>query len=229
MIAAVLAAVAVLVARPGPARRRRRRLLHPSSGRRIDAAVAAVVMTPVVGLALGGLIGLVVGVAVAPLVHRQVASLESARSRRRREAALEQAPLALELVAAVLAAGRSAHDALRIVAAQTPSPLGEELTALAHRVRLASDAATAWRTLDGGPLEPVGRAFARSETSGAAIVPLVRDTAEDLRRRARASRREAVGRVAVLTAAPLGLCLLPAFVLVGVAPTVIAVVGSVLG
>lgn len=228
MIAAVLAAAAVLVARPGPATRRRRRLTRNRGRRRVDVPLVAAVLVPLIGLTLGGMVGLVVGVALAPVAHRQVASLESSRARRRRTAIIRQLPMALDLVAAVLEVGRPPHDAVRIVAAHTPPPLGDELTALAHRVRLASDAAAAWRTLDGGPLEPVGRAFARSEVSGAAIVPLVRDTADELRRRARADRREAVGRVGVRTAAPLGLCLLPAFVLVGVAPTVIAVVGSVL-
>lgn len=228
MIAAVLAAVAVLVARPGPAARRRRRLTRPRSRRHVDVALVAVPLVPLVGLVLGGSVGLVVGVALSPVVHRQVASLESSRARRRRATLVRQLPMALDLVAAVLEVGRPPHDAVRIVAAHTPPPLGGELTALAHRVRLASDVAAAWRTLDGGPLEPVGRAFARSEASGASIVPLVRDTADELRRRVRAERREAVGRVGVRTAAPLGLCLLPAFVLVGVAPTVIAVVGSVL-
>jgi len=166
---------------------------------------------------------------VAPLVRRQVAALESVRDRRRRAALVRQLPMALDLVAAVLGSGRAAPDAVRIVARQTPAPLGDELTVLAHRVRLAADPRAAWRTLDGGPLESVGRAFARSEASGASVVDLVRDTADELRRQARADRREAVGRVAVRTAAPLGLCLLPAFVLVGVAPTIIAVVGSVLG
>lgn len=228
MIAAVLTVLTVMVAVPGPARRRARRLAKPSPPRRPDTGLVAALLTPVLGLVLGGLIGVVVGVAVAPLVRRQVALLESSRDRRRRAALARQLPMALDLVAAVLGVGRSPQEAVRIVADHTPPPLGAELTMLAHRVRLAADPTAAWRALDGGPLEPVGRAFARSETSGAAIVPLVRDAASELRRHAAAERRELVGRVAVRTAAPLGLCLLPAFVLVGVAPTVIAVVGTVL-
>lgn len=227
MIASALVVVAMLVGWPGPSRRRRR-LGERHRPRRIEPAIVATILVPLLGLVLGGVIGLAVGVAVAPIVHRQVAALESARARRHEAAIRRQVPLALDLMAAVLAAGRSPHDAVRLVAAHTPSPLGDDLTALAHRARLASDPVAAWRTLDSGPLESVGRAFARSETSGAAIVPLVLDAADDLRRQARAERREVVNRVAVRTAAPLGLCMLPAFVLVGVAPTVIAVVGSVL-
>lgn len=229
MIAGVLTALAVLVAVPGPARRRRRHIVGRPRRVRLAAGAGAAALVPALGLLLGGWIGLVVGVAIAPIVHRQVAALESARERRHRAALVRQLPMALDLVAAVLAAGRAGPEAVRIVARQTPAPLGDELRDVARRVRLASDPSVAWRTLDGGPLEPVGRAFARSDASGASVVELVRDTAHELRRRARAERRETVGRVGVRTAAPLGLCLLPAFVLVGVAPTIIAVVGSVLG
>lgn len=228
MTAALLVTLALLVASPGPGRRRRRRIEGAPARRRPDAGLVAAGLAPVLGLVLAGTIGVVVGLAVAPLVRRQVSTLESSRERRRRAAARRQLPMALDLVAAVLAVGRSSQDAVRIVAAHTPPPLGLELTSLAHRVRLASDPAAAWRSLDGGPLEDIGRAFARSESSGAAVVPLVRDAAQEVRRSAAAERRELVGRVAVRTAAPLGLCLLPAFVLVGVAPTVIAVIGAVL-
>lgn len=228
MTAGLLAAVAVLVAWPGSPRRRRRRLAGRGRSVRLDTGWAAAALVPVLALVLFGPVAGVMAAAAAPVVRGQVAGLESAKDRRRAAALVRQSPMALDLIAAVLAVGRSTHDAVRIVATNTPAPLGEELAIIAHRARLAADTVTAWRTLDGGPLEAMGRAFARSEVSGAAIVPLVQDTAEDLRRRARAERREAVGRIAVRTTVPLGLCLLPAFVLVGIAPTVIAMVGSVL-
>lgn len=227
MIAGLLAAAAVLVARPGYARRRLRRLRRTTTPRRLDRALLVAACAPVGGWLLFGAIGLVVGAAAAPFVHRQAGRWESSRDVRRRVQLVRGAPLALDLVAAVLEAGRSPHEAVLAVAAHAPDPIGSELQAVALRVRLAADPATAWRSLDGDVLEPVGRAFARAETSGAAIVPLIRDTADDLRRADRAQRREMVGRVGVRTTVPMGLCLLPAFVLVGVAPTVIAVVGSV--
>ncbi|GAA3536983.1 hypothetical protein AFL01nite_11610 [Aeromicrobium flavum] len=226
MTAGLLVAAAILVALPGAAGRRATRLRGGGTVPRPGLPAVAALSVPLLSLLLFGPVGLVAGLAAAPLVHRQAAGWESAGSRRHRELLVRQAPLALDLVAAVLAAGRSPHDAVRVVALHTPAPLGEELIALAHRVRLAADPAMAWRSLDGDVLEPVGRAFARAETSGAAIVPLVRDTADDLRRRARAARRESVGRVGVRTTVPMGLCLLPAFVLVGVAPTVLAALGS---
>ena len=227
MTAGVLVTLALLLAVPGPARRRRRRLHRARPPRRLDRAVLVATCVPVAGWMVLGPLGLLAGIAVAPLVHRNVGRWESSREARRKVQLVRGAPLALDLVAAVLSAGRSPQGAVLAVAAQTAGPVGDELSALAHRVRLAADPATAWRSLDGDVLEPVGRAFARAEASGAAVVPLIRDAAEDLRCADRAQRREAVGRVGVRTTLPMGLCLLPAFVLVGVAPTVLAVLGSV--
>ncbi len=227
MTPAVLVTIAVLLAVPGSAGRRLRRVLGSQRAVNLDLGLTAAALVPLLALLVFGPVGLVVGLASAPIVRRQVAALESLRDRRRSAELVRQLPLALDLVAAVLAVGRSPQDAMRIVAASTPPPLGDELSTVAHRVRLAADSTTAWRTLDGGVLEPVGRALARSEATGAAIVPLMRDVAQDLRRRVRAEQRELVGRIAVRTTAPLGLCLLPAFVLIGVAPTVIAIVGTI--
>ena len=58
---------------------------------------------------------------------------------------------------------------------------------------------------------------------------IAQQIADDLRRRRQAemTRRTRAGGVA--TALPLGLCFLPAFFLVGIVPTLLGLVGSVLG
>lgn len=225
-LAVALAASAVLVAVPGRPRRRWRRLTGRVVALRINPGPVAAGLVPVLGFLLLGTIGLVVGAALAPVALRQVAVMRTVAERRREDTLVRQAPLALDLVAAVLAAGRSAEAAVHVVALHTPPPLGAELRSVAARLRVSADPVPVWRSLDGTALEPVGRAFARSEASGAAVVPLVVDAADDLRRRARAVRRADVARVGVRTTLPMGLCLLPAFVLVGIAPTVLAVLTS---
>lgn len=227
VVAAVLASAALLVALPPDSRRRRRRVLAPDrSAVTLDPGWVAVALVPVLAFLLLGPVGALVGLLASPVVRRQVTALSSLREQRRAEVMVTQAPVTLDLVAAVLAAGRSPELAISVVAEHTPDPLGVVLRGVALRLRLAADPVAAWLTLDGTAVESVGRAFARSEASGAAIVPVVVDTADDVRRRARALRREAAGRVAVRTTVPLGLCLLPAFVLIGVAPTVLAVVAA---
>ncbi len=71
-------------------------------------------------------------------------------------------------------------------------------------------------------LAPVGRAFRRAEPSGMPVAHVVSGVADDLRRERRAARRERSRKVAVRTAAPLGVCFLPAFFLIGIVPTIIA-------
>ena len=50
--------------------------------------------------------------------------------------------------------------------------------------------------------------------------------AEELRREARADARRRGRAVGVRTAAPLGLCFLPAFFCIGILPTLLAVLGG---
>lgn len=228
VLAAVLAAAAVWILLPGPARRRLHRLRGVSAVRRLDVSLAAVVLVAVLGLLLAGPVGGVVALAFAPLVRRQVARMGTVADRRREAAMVRQAPLALDLMAAVLAAGKPAGAAVQVVGEQTPDPLGAHLREVARRLRTGTDPVAAWHTLDGPGLHRIGRAFARSELSGAGVVAVARDAAEEVRRRANAERREAVSRVGVRSTVPLGLCLLPAFVLIAIAPTVLAMVGSLL-
>jgi tight adherence protein B len=55
---------------------------------------------------------------------------------------------------------------------------------------------------------------------------LLRSEAEEARREARSAGQAAAARLAVTLMLPLGLCILPAFMLLGVAPLLIAIVGS---
>ena len=66
----------------------------------------------------------------------------------------------------------------------------------------------------------------RSATSGAPISEALSRLAEDERERQRGQVEARVRQIEVKAAAPLGLCLLPAFVLLGIVPLV---AGSVTG
>jgi pilus assembly protein TadC len=64
--------------------------------------------------------------------------------------------------------------------------------------------------------------MSRAQSTGASVVPAVERLAHDLARRARADVEERARAVGVKAALPLGLCLLPAFLLVGIVPLVAA-------
>ena len=83
------------------------------------------------------------------------------------------------------------------------------------------DPAQVWASLDGDPaLAPLGRTMGRAQATGAPVVPAIERLADDLARRAREDVEERARAVGVKAALPLGLCLLPAFLLVGIVPLV---------
>ena len=167
------------------------------------------------------------GVVLAPVVGAAVRRLETADERARALVVRRQLPEALDLVSAVLAAGRPPAAALALVADVTAPPLALDLRAVADRLAVSGEVRAALVELPDS-LAVLGRALGRAEDTGAPVAGVVASAADDTRRDARAARREAGRRVGVRTAAPLGLCFLPAFLLVGIVPTVVALAGSLL-
>src|SRR5690606_33836889 len=71
-------------------------------------------------------------------------------------------------------------------------------------------------------------ALALAEASGAPAAELLRAEAEERRRAAISQARERAEGLAVRLMLPLGVCVLPAFIAVGIVPMMAAVVGSTL-
>jgi hypothetical protein len=133
----------------------------------------------------------------------------------------------LDLIAAALDVGLAPAAALAAVGAGVPEPDGSRLRRAVAMVDLGS--AAAWRTLADDPvLGPLALAFERSERTGAPVAATVRVLADETRRDTRTARLAEARRVGVRTAAPLGACFLPAFFLIAIVPTVIALVRSAL-
>lgn len=65
-----------------------------------------------------------------------------------------------------------------------------------------------------------------SRRAGVPAAALLRSEAEEARREARSAGQAAAAKLAVTLMLPLGLCILPAFMLLGVAPLLIAIVSS---
>ena len=225
MIPAVLAGLAVWCLVPVSTVARQRALFGGRDApRRMDVALVAAVLTPVAATVILGLpLGPLIGVGLAPVVHRSMSRLETAAARRRSARIATQLPTALDLMVAALEVGRPPVTAFELAAQATAEPLGTELGLVAGRLAIAGDSEAVWRTLAGDPsLAPVGRAFRRAAVSGMPVAHVVSGVADDLRRERRAARRERSRKVAVRTAAPLGACFLPAFFLIGIVPTIIA-------
>jgi Flp pilus assembly protein TadB len=229
MTAAALAAFAVWCGVPASARGRARRVLgDPAVPRRPDVALVAALLAPVAGVVVLGVpTGLVIGVVLAPVVHRAVGRMESTAARRRAARIEAALPGALDLMVAALVVGRPAVTAFALAAEATADPLGAELAAVAARLEIAADPESVWQGVVADPaLAPVGRAFRRAASSGMPVAEIVSGVADELRRERTARLRELGQRVGVRTAAPLGLCFLPAFFLIGIVPTLVATFSS---
>jgi len=183
--------------------------------------------------------GLLLGLAVVALGPRLLARLEPAGARERRDQLAAELPLVLDLLAACLAGGASLTEAARAVAAAVPGPAGERMANVCSLLAVGSAPAQAWaeltngpggraRTQDTDPLAPAARALGRAAEGGAPVADAVARLAADARAQARAQGEQAARRVGVLVVAPLGLCFLPAFVLLGVVPVVAGLVGPLL-
>jgi pilus assembly protein TadC len=225
VIAAVLAGLAVWCLVPAPTTTRQRAVFgERDDPRRVAPALVAALLTPIAATLLLDLpLGPLIGLGLAPVVHRSMSRLESAAARRRSSRIAAQLPTALDLMVAALEVGRPPVTAFELAADATADPLGSELGLVAGRLAIAGDSDAVWRTLAvDRSLAPVGRAFRRAAASGMPVAHVVSGVADELRRERRAARRERSRKVAVRTAAPLGACFLPAFFLIGIVPTIIA-------
>jgi Flp pilus assembly protein TadB len=156
--------------------------------------------------------------------------MESPVTRRRRERLRSDLPHVVDLLAATLAAGSAPDVALQRVSAALDGPVVEELARVTHRLTIGIDPLTAWSELGRHPqLGPLGRCVARSVDGGASVADAMARLADDLRQDLRAAVEARARAVGVKAAVPLGVCMLPGFLLVGVAPLVAGLLPVVLG
>ncbi len=163
------------------------------------------------------------------MVASPVDGASAPRNPTRSALAADRVAALLDLIAAALDVGLAPAGALAAVATGVPEPDRSRLRRALAMVDIGGDAVTVWRMLADDPvLGPLALALERSERSGAPVAAAVRGLADEARRDTRTARLADARRVGVRTAAPLGACFLPAFFLVAIVPTVIALVRSVL-
>jgi pilus assembly protein TadC len=177
----------------------------------------------------GGPPGVLLGVVVTLALDRLLRRLEPAAVRARREAEAADLPLAADLLAAVLRGGAPVDHAAAAVGEALSGPLGGRLVLVARVLRLGGTPAEAWAHLAPVPgADRLIRAAVRSAEHGGAMAGALTRLAADLRADRRVAVEAAAGRRGVLLALPLGLCFLPAFILAGLVPVIVAVLGDVL-
>jgi pilus assembly protein TadC len=191
------------------------------AGALLGGAVAAILVGGWTGLAIGALLA----VCLDPLLRR----LEPAAARRQRLREAADLPLAADLLAAALRSGAPTGRAVAAVAEVLAGPLGVRLSAVARTLQLGGDPEEAWAyvaPVTGG--DRLTRAAVRSSASGAALARALSRLADDLRADQALAAEAAARQAGVLIVLPLGLCFLPAFILAGLVPVIVAVLGDVL-
>ncbi|MFJ6198829.1 type II secretion system F family protein [Micromonospora sp. NPDC092111] len=208
--------------RPAPARRRPAWWPDPV---RLGAALAGLAVLLLVGGWSGGLVGVLTALVADRLLRR--IEPRAARDRRLREAA--DLPLAADLLAAALRAGAPVDRSVLAVADALGGPLADRLARIGRTLLLGGEPEEAWAYL--GPVPGADRmvtAALRSSRSGAALAGALTRVADDLRADRSTAAEAAARRAGVLIVLPLGLCFLPAFILAGLVPVIVAVLGDVL-
>lgn len=200
------------------------------SNRGLSPSVVCGVVGCIFVVVAPSLFSVVVGAAVAITGPRLLSRLESRSDRVFRQRCERDLPLALDLAAACLAGGAPVTTAMGEVARVIGGPLSQQLDVVIKQLQLGADPVLAWRTLGPGEeLKRVGQALARSARAGSVSAQLLQSMARESRQRSRLEGQAQARQVAVRTAGPLGLCFLPAFVLLAIIPAVYGAVVPLLG
>jgi tight adherence protein B len=99
-------------------------------------------------------------------------------------------------------------------------------TSLDRATAAVADAQVRFGIATAGDSAALASVLSLSRRAGVPAAELLRSEAEEVRRAARADGQRAAATLAVTLMMPLGLCILPAFMLLGVAPLLIAIVSS---
>ncbi len=208
---------------------------RPNLRQSLGAVFAGCAIFLFIGGSGGVLVGVMATIGTLVFSSRRVSESEM-RARNRLVAA---APPAVDLFAAALAAGLLPVDAASVVAtafvadgateadpSRRPVTCGsiaeiaQRFAATAGSLREGTDPESAWRLLSvDGATAPVAAAALRASRTGAPAAETVAKAARDTWNAAEQAAQAQIRSVAVRATAPLALCFLPAFILVGVVPT----------
>ncbi|MGF1427849.1 type II secretion system F family protein [Kitasatospora sp. LaBMicrA B282] len=196
---------------------------------RVERAVPMLVGL-LAGTVLPGVAGVLGGVLLALLLWRVRPGRRAVlrRAAREQELLLAQLPLTAELLAACLGSSAAPDQAAEAVARTIGNPMESRLTGVAAELALGAPPVAVWERLgDESPaLAPLARCLVRTTISGTPPAASLAGLAVVQRAAATRAAHARVRRAGVLATAPLGLCFLPAFVLIGVVPVVVGLAAA---
>ena len=199
--------------------------VSPRHRRSIGAAVAGATMAilTIGPLAVGA------GVALAVLMRR----LAPIRASRRRRGDIERAlPDAMDRLVLGVRAGLTPFQSVTELAASTEPFVGgafAEVVRRTERGQTFADSLAALPELLGPAAAPLADAIATSDRNGLALGPMLDQVAAEIRAARRRLDQAEARKLPVRLSFPLVTCTLPSFVLLAIAPAVIAALSSLGG
>lgn len=199
-------------------------------------STTAVLTGCAVGMFFGGSAAIPTGLLAAGGAFALSTRRLSEREVRARHRLVAAAPPAADLFAAALASGLLPADAAIVVATAFGDPdpqraiaqIADRFAAAGRALRGGTDPELAWRALSvDAATAAVGAAALRAGRTGAPAAATVAKAARDSWSAAEQAAQAQIHSVAVRATAPLALCFLPAFILVGVAPTAIGLLTEI--
>lgn len=234
VVSVLLAGLATALAVPGVRRLPRPGGCPPPPRPRVDSGLTrwrvpcAVLAGAGAAVVLGGAVAPVAGVVTGVATWVLAGRIEPRSERLRREEVRRDLPHVVTLLAASLRSGAAPGPAIDLVGRALPGAAADRLQPVASRLALGGDPVAVWTTVaSDAALGPLGRAMARAHRSGAPVVATVERLSDDLARHSRAEVEDRARTVGVRAAVPLGVCLLPAFLLLGIVPLVAGLAGSI--
>lgn len=174
-----------------------------------------------------GFMGWAVGAGLFAVVWLAADRVEPPGVCREREAVRRELPHVVRLLAISLDSGASVPSALERVSHALPGPGSEALRVSRARLALGVTPEQVWSELGSQPeLESLGRALARAHSSGVPVADAVRRLGDDLARQRRLEVEDRARTIGIRAALPLGLCLLPSFLAIGIVPVIVAALES---
>ncbi|GAY09298.1 type II secretion system F family protein [Pseudonocardia sp. N23] len=236
LAAVALLAAAALVTTDVHVSRTRLRLLYRSAPVLLAAPTPATLRrgwTVTGGVAVGALAAAVGGAVAGVTLGALVTGAFVVLARRARAADAGESPAELaggwELLAVCLDAGLPLPTAVDATALRLSGPAGRDLRRVAGLLELGADPVEAWQSAAARPaLAVFSRAARRSAATGSGIAHVARTEAVRLRGELVDTARARAQRAAVTITGPLGLCFLPAFLVLGIAPVVVGLAGDAL-
>lgn len=197
------------------------RAAHPA--RRRIVRWALVVAT--IAIALDPMVAMIVGAGLLSWPR-----LDALVSSRRARAHVERAiPDAIELLVLLIHAGLTPHQAVATMTSRGPAATRvgfSEVTRRIDRGQGLADALAALPDVLGPNIGPVADTLAIAERHGTPIAGALEQLSVEVRHRRRRDAEAAARRLPIRLSFPLVVCTLPSFVLVAIAPAVLAALSS---